>query len=235
MKRDHSTWLTRSVLITSLGLSLTGLPTVATAHPPQRQSFQISRGLSWGDIMKIFGPKRRSGGSRSGNACIISMNPSPLPSVRNRVASLYPTLIWRGNASAIGLRRLGETRPFWRRTMPAQTKRWKLVQASMIQRTRYNGIPLMPGGSYEWVMYRGPLDIAAATFSVLPSEERAAINQQLKALPGKDEATLKQRAEIYQQAGLGADGLTELFKAENPSPDLKQELADLPDRLCKTE
>lgn len=227
MNQTHFNWRRNTLLVVGLGLiSLMHLPQVANAQANLREALQVSATLSWGDIIKGLSPQRRSGGSRDGSVCILSM--SQLPNVQNRVASLHPTLIWKGYAKSIGLRRRGETKPFWSRSL--------VMPRDAVQRIRYSSIPLMPGEQYSWVVYGGPNGEreTIADFQVLSAAERAALNQQLQALDDANADNLRQQAELYRQAGVSADSLALLFQARNSSAELRQELAQIPDRWCPT-
>ena len=177
MNQTRLNWRRNALLLAGLGLiSLMRLPQVANAQANLRETFQVSATLSWGDIIKGLSPQRRSGGSRDGSVCILSM--SQMPNVQNRVASLHPTLIWKGYAKSIGLRRRGETKPFWTRSLA--------MPRDDLQRIRYSGIPLMPGGQYSWVVYGGVNGEreTIADFQVLNAMERGALNRQLQRCPG---------------------------------------------------
>jgi Domain of Unknown Function (DUF928) len=227
MQRFYLNWPKMLVLLTIGALGLMGVSPVsrAVANPANgfdRGVFQVSQGFSWGDLMRILAPPRRSGSSRDASVCVLSIDQSP--SARNVVASLNPTLAWKGGAKSVGLRSVGETKPFWERAIT-------FSKGKGIQQVRYSGTPLMPGGEYELVIV-GTVGQTIANFTVLSAVDRATLAQKLAPLTGSDEATLQQRVTIYSESGLRADGLAELLKVRKPSVELQQELTRLPVDRC---
>jgi hypothetical protein len=228
MQRFHLNWPKMLVRLTIGALGLIAVPPVspAAASPANRFDrgvFQVSQGFSWGDVMRILAPPRRSGSSRDVSVCVLSINQQA--GTTNPIASLNPTLAWKGSAKSVGLRYLGETKTFWERSvMPSKR--------NGIQQVRYNGTPLMPGSEYEWVISGAMRGQTIANFTVLSAADRATLAQQLAPLTGSDEATLQQRVTIYSEAGLRSDGLTELLKVRQPSVELQQELTTLPVDRC---
>jgi hypothetical protein len=194
-----------------------------TAPPVAAQVYQVSQGFSWGDLLKLLAPPRKSGGSRSAGVCLLSIDSASNAS--NPVASLNPTLIWQGNAKRVSLHRSGETTVLWEAAIARSSESGKP------QQVRYNGIPLKPGESYEWQL-DGVVGKTYGNFMVLKAEDRGALAAKLAPLKGSDEATLQQRLTVYGEKGLRSDGLTELWKVRNPSSELRQELATLPDKRC---
>jgi Domain of Unknown Function (DUF928) len=220
MKYDFLNWPKTFLLLLGSGLCLSALP-VTAADRPQPQPYQVSQGFSWGDLMKILAPPRRSGASRDASVCILSIDQQVNAS--NPIASLNPTLIWKGNAKAVRLRRQGETTPLWERKI--------LLKTPGIQQIRYGGSPLSPGTAYEWEI-DGTLSKTAANFTILTAAARADLSTQLAPLTDDSESTRQQRLTIYSTAGLRSDGLTELWKLKNPSIALQQELTALPEKRC---
>jgi Domain of Unknown Function (DUF928) len=188
-----------------------------------RGVFQVSQGFSWGDLMRILAPPRRSGSSRDASVCVLSVNQQA--GTTNPIASLNPTLAWKGSAKSVGLRYPGETKSFWERSvLPSPGKG--------IQQVRYSGTPLKPGTEYELVISGAVRGQTIANFTVLSAADRATLAQKLAPLTGSDEATLQQRVTIYSESGLRADGLAELLKVRKPSAELQQELTTLPIDRC---
>lgn len=224
----------------TIGLSLSAVPIMpAQAAPPA--PFQISRGFSWDDIFRILKPNRRSGGSRDGTLCILSINQRAGSS--NYVMNLHPTLAWKGKASAIELYRFGEQRPFWQQSLS--------FSHEGIQRIRYNSVPLMPNGRYTWKI-RG-LRTTAADFQMLSAVDRGRLKAQLAAVPGKDEASVLQRADIYRNfqitpsaaAGvnfqpqptnetvvISSDAVNEILSIRNRSAALEEQINAMPTSWC---
>jgi hypothetical protein len=207
-------------------------PSLITAPPSntpvispvaEQRVYQVSQGFSWGDLLKILAPPRKSGGSRDARVCLLSIDPAS--NAANPVASLNPTLIWKGNAQRVSLHRQGETTVLWESAIG------RSAASGKPQQVRYNGIPLKPGESYEWQI-DGVVGKTYGNFTVLKAEDRVALAAKLAPLKGSDDATLQQRLTVYSDAGLRSDGLTELWKVRNPSSELRQELATLPDQRC---
>jgi hypothetical protein len=180
----------------------------------------VAQSLSWEALFKLLAPQRRSGASRDAGPCILSMSPLPLPTVPNRTLTGNPSLIWRGGATAVGLRRSGEDRPFWKQSLSRQP--------GNIKRIQYSGPALEADVDYQWVVYGTP-EKAYADFQVMNEVDRDLITQQLNDLTGKDEATLQKRLAVYSSANLTSDALAEVFAQRNPSSELKRSIQSLPD------
>jgi hypothetical protein len=222
MKYDFLNWPHMALLLLVGGLCFTAPVTapVTAADRPQPPVYQVSQGFSWGDLMKILAPPRRSGASRDSSVCILSIDQQV--NAQNAIASLNPTLLWKGNAKAVRLRRQGETTPLWERKI--------LLKTPGIQQIRYGGSPLTPGTAYEWEI--DGISKTYANFTILTAAARADLSTQLAPLTGDSESILQQRLTIYSSAGLRSDGLTELWKIKNPSIALQQELTALPEKRC---
>jgi hypothetical protein len=188
----------------------------------RRRPSIVTQSFSWEGLFKLLAPQRRSGASRDVAPCILSM--SPLPNVPNRVVTTKPTLVWRGDATAVGLRRLGEARPFWKQTLSAQS-------TDSPQRIQYNGPLLEADIEYQWVVY-GSIAKAYADFQVMNEADRSDVMMQLDELKGKDEATLQKRLAIYSNANLTSDALEEVFAQRNPSRELRRSIQSMPTDWC---
>jgi F0F1-type ATP synthase membrane subunit c/vacuolar-type H+-ATPase subunit K len=175
----------------------------------------MGQGVSWGDLFKWLAPQRRSGASRDGSLCILSMDQQP-PSM-NPAASRTPTLIWKGAAQKIGLRRSGEERDFWQREL-----KFKL---SGIQHMRYAGTLLDPGASYTWVIY-GLHGQTKADFTILSADDQTALTAELAT-----QTDLTARLSIYEAKQLRSDAWSEIIKPRNQTPELKQAIATAPDQI----
>jgi hypothetical protein len=204
---SHRTAVTLGTIGIGLGI---GLGVGFAALPAMGQS------VSWGDLFKWLAPQRRSGASRDGSLCILSMDQQP-PTL-NQTASRTPTLIWKGSAQKIGLRRFGEDRDFWQRELK--------FKSPSIQQMRYVGTLLEPGASYTWVIY-GPLGQTKADFTILPVADQTALTTELTS-----QTELTERLAIYEAKKLRSDAWSEIIKPRNQTPELKQAIATAPDQIC---
>jgi Domain of Unknown Function (DUF928) len=176
----------------------------------------MGQSVSWGDLFKWLAPQRRSGASRDGSLCILSMDQQP-PTL-NQTASRTPTLVWKGSAQKIGLRRSGEDRDFWQREL-----KFKLPG---IQQMRYGGTLLEPGASYTWVVY-GPLGQTKADFTILSATDQTALTTELAS-----QTELTERLAIYAAKQLRSDAWSEIIKPRNQTPELRSAIAAAPDQIC---
>jgi F0F1-type ATP synthase membrane subunit c/vacuolar-type H+-ATPase subunit K len=195
--------------ITLIGIGL-GLGVGFAALPA------IGQGVSWGDLIKWLAPQRRSGATRDGSLCILSMDQQP--PIINPSASRTPTLVWQGTAQKIGLRRSGEDRDFWQREL-----KFKL---SGIQHMRYAGTLLEPGASYTWVIY-GLHGQTKADFTILSADDQTALTTELAT-----QTDLTARLSIYEAKQLRSDAWSEIIKPRNQTPELKQAITAAPDQIC---
>jgi hypothetical protein len=207
-----------SLILGSLSLAIGHHPTIA--RPSQiTQSYQISQGFSWGDIMRLLAPPRRQGGTRDASVCLLSMSQDAsaiTPTIRAN-----PVLIWDKPANTVSLRRFGETKTLWKT---------KLTSRPGVQKIRYNGKPLAPG-EYEWVVNNG-LTETGAHFQVWNAADRQAIADKLAPLTDKSEATVQARIKIYQDAGLRSEAIEELHSLSRTNAAIKQELEALSTHTC---
>jgi hypothetical protein len=201
--RARHTAITLSVIGVALGLGFAAAPANA-------------QGISWGDVIKWLAPQRRSGATRDGNPCILSMDQQP--TTMNQTASRTPTLIWKGSAQKIGLRRFGEDRDFWQRELK--------FKSPSIQQMRYVGTSLEPGESYTWVIY-GTLGQTKADFTILPAADQTALTTEL-ATPTE----LTERLAIYEAKQLRSDAWSEIMRPRNQTPELRSAIATAPDQIC---
>jgi F0F1-type ATP synthase membrane subunit c/vacuolar-type H+-ATPase subunit K len=202
--RAHRTAITLCAIGAGLGLGL------AAAAPANAQ------GISWGDVIKWLAPQRRSGATRDGGLCILSMDQQP-PAV-NQSASRTPTLIWKGGAKKIGLRRSGEDSDFWQSELK--------FNRPGIQQIRYNGIALEPGEAYTWVVY-GLLGQTKADFTVIAAADQTALTTELGT-----QTDLTARLAIYEAKQLRSDAWNEIMRPRNQTPELRQAIAAAPTQIC---
>ncbi len=176
----------------------------------------VAQGISWGDVIKWLAPKRRSGATRDGSLCILSMD-QQAPAV-NRSASPTPTLIWKGSAKKIGLRRSGEERDFWQSELK--------FKRPGIQQIRYNGTTLEPDTTYTWVVY-GLLGQTKADFTVMSAADHTALTTELAT-----QTELTARLAIYEAKQLRSDAWSEIIKPRNQTPELRSAIAAAPVQIC---
>jgi hypothetical protein len=195
-----------------------------TPKLPQSKPIRVSKAFSWGDVLNLLAPRRRQGASRDPLFCWVSM--SDIPSITNRVATDSPIFYWQSDAYAIGVRIMGENRPFWKKSTAD-------IQTPGIRQIRYDGSALESGVDYELVVYSskgGAYKIA--NFQVLSSEEQVKLRDQLKPLKGKDNATLLKRIAIYNNHQLTTDAVTELLAVRSPSMEVRQTIEQIPEQWC---
>jgi hypothetical protein len=208
----------RTLAAIGLTMGCVGLGLVAHAVTAPAAS-----AVSWGDLVKLLAPNRRSGTSRNGAACPVMMEALPTSKL-NLSASDQPTLVWMKGAKRVELQVLGEDKPFW------QTEKIKAM--GKLRLVSYQGEPLQPGVTYEWVIHSPrPLSAARIRFQVDP-EKRQELAEKLQSLSGKDEDTLNQRMDVYGKLGLGNDGLKELLDYASPSTGLQQQIQELGKNWC---
>ncbi len=176
----------------------------------------IAQGISWGEVIKWLAPQRRSGATRDGSLCILSMDQQA--AAVNQSASRTPTLVWKGGAQKIGLRRSGEDRDFWQRELK--------FKSLSIQQMRYAGTLLEPGESYTWVVY-GSLGQTKADFTVLSATDQSALTSDLAT-----QTDLTARLAIYEAKQLRSDAWSEIIKPRNQTPELKAAIAAAPSQIC---
>jgi hypothetical protein len=195
-----------------------------TPKLPRSQPIRVSKAFSWGDVLNLLAPKRRSGSSRDPLFCWVSM--SDIPSITNRVATGNPTFYWQSDAHAIGVRIIGENRPVWKKSTAD-------IQTAGIRQIRYDGSALESGVDYELVVYSSKGGVyKAANFQVLSPEEQTKLRDQLKPLKRKDNATLLKRIAIYNEYQLTTDAVTELLAVRSPSMEVRQAIEQIPTQWC---
>jgi Domain of Unknown Function (DUF928) len=202
--RAHRTAITLCAISAGLGLGL------AAAAPAMAQ------GISWGDVIKWLAPQRRSGATRDGNPCILSMDSEPLTA--NQSASRTPTLIWKGSAKKVGLQRSGDDRDFWQSELK--------FKSPGIQQVRYNGPALESDETYTWVVY-GLLGQTKADFTVMSDADQTMLTTELA-----NQTDLTARLAIYEAKQLRSDAWSEIIKPRNQTAELRSAIAAAPAQIC---
>ncbi len=234
----YASLLSASLLSASLLLLR---PPIAMGAPPPPQSTRptrhISQSFSWGDLLKRLAPRRIAGGSRSYTFCWVTM--SEKANVTNWVATNRPIFYWQSGAKAIGVRIAGDSQPFWKQTVPPAAGENAVGTAGVaagIAQIQYDGTPLEAGVEYELVSYLGTgLPGKIANFQVLTPAAQMALQDQLNALTGNDEATLLKRLTVYSEQQLTTDALSELLADPSPSMTVKNMIRQVIPAWCPTD
>jgi hypothetical protein len=236
MARNQQFWLANYLATGSLMVLASVVPPLSVPGVMARTAVkpvQVSQMLSWGGLIKLLTPPRKSGGSRDPNFCWVAM--SGLPNETNRVASNNPVIYWNDKTKphSIGIRAksddlLSENPPLW--------KKRASTTAPGIRQMRYDGPPLEAGVEYELLTYTSQgtpsTSGSLANFQVLSLAEQKDLQAQLKPLSGKDETTLLKRLEVYSKQKLSTDALGELLANRSLSREARQILKDLPTTWC---
>jgi hypothetical protein len=191
----------------------------ADRHPGIQKVASV---FSWGDLLKLLRPKRTAGGTR-GSGCWVTMGLGN----GNTVAHPHPTLYWTGGFKKIGLRIVGEDTLLWEQAASQSASQ------GYLHYTRYDGDDLEPGVKYELVGYgKSEYDQKVSRFTLRSADQQAALNEQLQAFPGNDEATLTKRLNLYQTNQLPTEALDEMLTARSPSPALQESLKTIAKDWC---
>jgi hypothetical protein len=186
---------------------------------------QIASVFSWGDLVKLLRPKRTAGGTR-GSGCWVTMGLGN----SNTVAHPHPTLYWTGSFKKIGLRIAGEDTLLWEQDVS------QAASQGPLRYSRYEGNDLEPGVKYELVGYgRSEYDQKVSRFTLQSTDQQTALNDQLQALSGNDEATLAKRLNLYQTNQLPTEALDEMLTARSTSPALQQSLKTIAKDWCSSD
>lgn len=198
-------------------------PAIAADRHPGIQ--QVASVFSWGDLLKLLRPKRTAGGTR-GSGCWVTMGLGS----GNTVAHPHPTLYWTGGFKKIGLRIVGEDTLLW------EQEASQSASQGYLHYTRYDGNDLEPGVKYELVGYgKSEYDQKVSRFTLRSADQQAALNEQLQALPGNDEATLAKRLNLYHANQLPTEALDEMLTARSPSPALQASLKTIAKDWCSSD
>jgi len=176
-------------------------------------------------------PDGKPRGSRDA-ACLVT------PGRDQRLWNNQPLFVWRGDYRVMGIRELGDA------LLP--TKQVATQGRQFPKRLRYDKEPLQAGKTYEWLFFISknatkPLDVKPITFQIMGEQERAPITADLKALETRlnaqkatSEEIALQRASYFAQRQLWGDVLQEIYSVESPSETLKQEAAQILQKVCST-
>lgn len=217
------------------------IPPVFLSPITQSSSAQtVAKPQSWiDDILKrILGeePRDRGDGRPAGRRpfepiCLVT------PAQNTKIWHTQPTLVWRGNFNAIGLRLAGKDAELWRHT--------GVLDQNLLGRDRYTGEPLQPGQTYDWLFFSTIKDKNSRSqfqFQVMPKRDRDPITADLTALEKKlkqqratQEAIALQRADYFAQRRLWADVLQEVYSVRQPSKELQQVAEKISTDYCQSE
>ncbi|XGV99111.1 MAG: hypothetical protein ACAF41_09255 [Leptolyngbya sp. BL-A-14] len=228
-----SRWLLAVVLA---GMNAAILPTmlkplaVSAAIPVSPESES-----GWDNILKPLARKKRPLGSRGG---LCALTPARL-GTKTELWNLRPLFVWQGAVSQIAVRPVGKAEVLWRYTPTSTHTTQPYSQAS------YDGSPLQPGQTYEWLIFdqfAGPSSepTLILPFHVMDASIRSTITTQLQTLEtnlqkqsASAEITAQQRTKFFVDRQLPADALQTVFAVKTPSTSLKQAIQTLPSQLCK--
>lgn len=215
--------------------------TVLSIFPPMpfTAAQTTTQATSWRTIFDtVFNPKEprdpgpgRVGGPRPAELCQIA------PKQGAKLWNLNPVFVWRGNISAIGLRRATDETVLWRQTASSQPR-------TSIKQVRYTGPSLQPGQSYEWMFFfeeTSKQPMLTVPFQVMDESDRssmtadlAKLEAQLKAKKASEETVALQRANYFAQHQLWADVLQEIYSVKTPSTDLQQIAGEISVKVCQS-
>ncbi|MEQ8959885.1 MAG: hypothetical protein RLP02_18500, partial [Coleofasciculus sp. C2-GNP5-27] len=171
-------------------------------------------------------------GSRPVELCLIT------PEYRRNSATLWqnrPLFVWQGKIGGIGIRQANSEQIIWRQPIAANDRQ-------RVNRVNYTGEPLEPGQTYHWVMFDQADDsqpIRFIPFSVLNGKQRDRIRvrliilaAQLREKGATTEEIALERANYFTKQQLWSDALQEVYRVDNPSPELETMMAELSTQLC---
>ncbi|MGF1499994.1 MAG: hypothetical protein ACFB8W_24675, partial [Elainellaceae cyanobacterium] len=124
----------------------------------------------WGSIFRSEPPVPPTEGGGRGDVCLIA--PTVSPDGMAQVWNSQPTFVWRGAVGKLELKQAGQETIIWEQS------------AGAADFATYEGAPLAPDTTYRWLVYLPSADEPAfeVPFTVLPTEEKAAIAQDLQQL-----------------------------------------------------
>ncbi|MEQ8973787.1 MAG: hypothetical protein RIE73_25765 [Coleofasciculus sp. C1-SOL-03] len=212
------------LLTTCLVLSSAKLALTAPIHPD----------VSWRTIRQDLLNRRDDPplGSRPVELCLIT------PEYRRNSVTLWqnrPLFVWQGKIGGIGIRQANSEQIIWRQPIAANDRQ-------RVNRVNYTGEPLEPGQAYHWVMFDQADDsqpIRFIPFTVLDGKQRDRIRvrliilaAQLREKGATTEEMALERANYFTKQQLWSDALQEVYRVDNPSPELETMMAELSTQLC---
>jgi hypothetical protein len=241
--RERFDWLNgRFWLTVALSFVLTMTIAIGDLHPllPSLSTSQnaIAQQLSWGRIFSGFRRSKPPHGSRGGVCILFPVEGEGASLIRE----IRPTFLWQGFAGKIALRRAGDKEAFWSKPIGGQPKLGESVQ-SIARQLRYDGIPLLPGETYEVLFYalaNSTEPVAVQPFRVLSATEQTemrtaltTLQTQLRADGASQETIALERANFFAQRQLWSDAAREVVYLKNSSPEWQQTLKEITTQLCR--
>lgn len=227
----NQTFPIASILYLSLSICLAG----GELFPPQVMAQTSSEGqaLPWGSLYEKEPPRPEyEGGSRSGSLAeeLCTIAPETLSGEDIRLWSDRPLFLWQGALNKI------EVRPY-----RSEQILWSKSLTDNVRMAAYDGPPLQPGESYNWLVFGDSSNVPVfqISFQILPTEERNKIAAELSRL----EAQLQQegagpekiayaKANYFAEREMWADVLQVAYTVNNPSEALSEFLDSVPQKFC---
>ncbi|MEH1765579.1 MAG: hypothetical protein V7K76_28010 [Nostoc sp.] len=205
-------------------IALSTAPVLSNQATPAKKN-SIQQIFSWTNISQILFSKKppvepRKGGSRDPiNICMVSPD---APAKLRIVWSDRPLFIWKGRVQTIAVRPIDSEQDLWNQPV------------TQTQNITYQGQPLQPGQSYEWMVNSSRF----VPFQIMETQQRDRITAELKTLEnqlqaqGADiEAIALAKAKYFADSNLWSDALQQAYLVPNPSDGLKEMIKNI-DNLC---
>jgi hypothetical protein len=189
------------------------------------QKSSIQQIFSWTSISQILFSKKppvepRKGGSRPTDPiCMVSPDAPSKPRI---VWSDRPLFLWKGRVQTIAVRPRDSEQDLWNQP------------ATETQNITYQGEPLQPGQTYEWVVNSSTFVL----FQIMETQQRNRITAELKTLENQlqtqgasIEAIALAKAKYFADSNLWSDALQQAYSVPNPSDGLKEMIKNI-DNLC---
>ncbi|MEH2030297.1 MAG: hypothetical protein V7K67_11585 [Nostoc sp.] len=193
------------------------------ATPAQKSSIQQI--FSWANISRILFSKKppvepRKGGSRPIDPiCMVSPDAPAKPRI---VWSDRPLFLWKGRVQTIAVRLRDSKQDLWNQSV------------TETQNITYQGEPLQPGQTYEWVVNSSRF----VPFKIMDTKERDRITAELQTLENQlqaqgvgIEAIALAKAKYFADSNLWSDALQQAYSVPNPSDGLKEMIKNI-GNLC---
>ncbi|MCC5610473.1 hypothetical protein LC612_27915 [Nostoc sp. CHAB 5834] len=205
-------------------IALSTAPVLSNQAIPAKKKI-IQQTFSWANISRILFSKKppvepRKGGSRPTHAiCMVSPDAPAKPRI---VWSDRPLFIWKGRVQTIAVRPINSEQDLWNQPV------------TQTQNITYQGQPLQPGQTYEWVVNSS----AFVPFQIMETQQRDHITAELKTLEnqlqaqGADiEAITLTKAKYFADSNLWSDALQQAYSVQEPSDGLQKMIKNI-HNLC---
>ncbi len=187
-------------------------------------------------------------GASRGGFCLVSPG---LIEVEEKISDTRPTFIWNTRPTFIWqgeLRRI-EIRPANNNEEVLWAENEEVLWAEKVQDNQqiiiYNGEPLQPGNTYDWLPFDSTTseayiwDLRRITFKVMDVLERQVITQELEKLDTRlkqakatPETIALAKVKFWAERNLFSDALSEAFALKNPSTELQNFRSNIWQHFC---